>query len=352
MRAIIDGTAFEGWTAFSVSRSIETLAARFSLGATSAASLPVSRGAEIALEIIGQRVLTGYVDVVEAAIDETTHEITLSGRDKTADLVDASAVVDAQEMRDATLREIVETVVKPFGLEAVFDIGGVADEVFQRFSFQEESAYEAIERACRLRGVMATSDEMSRVVVATPGRQRATGSLEMGPSLTLAKMRLDNAGRFSSYLVYGQQPGGDYIDPAVAAGPSGAAFDAGVNRYRPKIILAEGAVDDDYADRRAQWESAVRAARATTVQVTVRGWSETVGGELWRVGRLVRTRIPPLRIDRDMIARDVAYILDGSGARTTLTLVEPGVYTPLPERQSAGDIMDEWSITFFPERHR
>jgi prophage tail gpP-like protein len=105
-----------------------------------------------------------------------------------------------------------------------------------------------------------------------------------------------------------------------------SASDAGVKRARTLVVVADDETDLAGLKKRAEWEATVRAARALTVDVTVQGWSHP--GGLWRINRVVPLRAPALRIERDLLIRDVEYSLDRGGTFTRMTLTPAEAYTP------------------------
>lgn len=333
IRLIIDGTAYMGWQELEVVRAIDAMAGRFKLRLTSIYPLPAPRGKECELWINGKRIISGYVFTVSVDVTKNRHVLNVAGRDKTADLVDADVLTESQELHGLTLKELVETIIEPFGITAIFEVN--PPERFKKFSFQQESAFEAIERACRMRGVFPSCDSDGNLVVRAYGVNRAEVGLTMGENVLQANAGYDDTDRFSHYEVYGQQPGTDGVDEEAAAGPSGRARDLGITRYRPKIIIAEAAVDSGLAQQRAEWEATVRAAKAVTVSVTVQDWSQTEGGELWRENLLVRAKLPQLGVDGDMLIREVTYSLDDSeGTKATMALVRPDAYKKQPDLEA------------------
>lgn len=338
IQLIIDGTAYMGWQELEVVRAIDAMAGRFRLRLTSIHPLPAPRGKECELFINGKQVVSGYVFTVNVDVSKSRHILTVAGRSKTADLVDADVLTESQELNGLTLKELVETIIKPFGITAIFEVNPA--ERFKKFSFQQESAFEAIERACRMRGVFPSDDEAGNLVVRAYGSTRAEVGLTMGENVLAAQANYDDTDRFSVYEVYGQQPGTDGVDEEAAAGPSGRARDLAVTRYRPKIIIAEGAVDSGLAQQRAEWEATVRAAKAVSVTVTVQDWSQTEGGELWRENQLVRAKLPQHGVDGDMLIREVSYSLDDDGTIATLALVRPDAYKKQPDLEAEENGLD------------
>lgn len=333
IQLIIDGTAYMGWQELEVVRAIDTMAGRFKLRLSSIAPLPVPRGKECELFLNGKRIIYGYSFTVNVDVTKTRHVLTVQGRDKTADLVDADVLVDSQEVHGLTLKELVETIIQPFGIAAIFEVN--PPERFKKFSFQQESAFEAIERACRMRGVFPSSDADGNLVIRAYGSSRAETGLTMGENVLQATATYDDTDRFHLYQVFGQQPGTEGVDSESAAGPAGSARDQGVKRYRPKIIIAEAAVDAGLAQQRAEWEATVRAAKAEGVTVSVQDWSQTENGELWRENQIVRAKLPHHGIDGDMLIREVTYTLNNDeGTITSLALVRPDAYKKQPDLEA------------------
>lgn len=340
IQLIIDGTAYGGWQELEVVRAIDAMAGRFKLRLSSIYPLPAPRGKNCELIINGKPIITGYIFTVGVQVTKTRHTLTIGGRDKTADLVDADVLESSQELNNLTLKELTETIVKPFGVTAIFETE--PPEKFKKFSFQQESAFEAIERACRMRGVFPSGDVEGNLVIRAYGATRAGVSLVMGENVLESSANFDDTDRFSHYEVYGQQPGTDGVDAEAAAGPSGKAKDLGVTRYRPKIIIAEAAVDAGLAQQRAEWEATVRAAKAVSISVTVQDWSQTEGGELWRENQLVKTVLPQHGINGDMLIREVTYNLDNDqGTTATLALVRPDAYKKQPDLEAEEQGIDK-----------
>lgn len=327
----INGTAYTGWHEIEVVRSIDSLAGRFRLRLTTMDPHPVPRGAKCDLLLNGNKVISGFVFNVAIDIAGSTHTLMVNGRDRTADLVDADTLIDAQEVYGLTLREIVERVCAPFKIPVSFEVP--AGRAFKKFSFQQETAFEAIERACRMRGLLPSSDAEGNLVIRNYGTERAPAGLFIGENVLEASANYDDSDRFSIYYVYGQQPGTDEVDEEAAVGPQGSARDAGVTRYRPKIILAEVAVDAGLAQARAEWEAAVRAAKATTFSCTVNDWD--VDGAPWRENQMVRAYLPQLGVDGDMLIKEVTYGLSNdSGTTTKLELVRPDAFKMQPDLEA------------------
>ncbi|EDT6434631.1 phage tail protein, partial [Salmonella enterica subsp. enterica] len=105
----ISGKVFSGWTGVSVRRSLEHLAGSFELELMMPGQpVPdgIAPGLPLKLQINGVTVITGYLDTVKHKITATSNKISITGRDKTGDLVDCSAVFKGSQWHNRTLEQI------------------------------------------------------------------------------------------------------------------------------------------------------------------------------------------------------------------------------------------------------
>jgi prophage tail gpP-like protein len=334
----VGGKIYGGWETIQVGVSIEQIAGTFSLGVSERWPGQQSRrgilpGNACTVAIGGTTVITGYVDDVNPAYGPANHSVDVVGRDATGDLVDCSAVHAGGEWQDRKLDAIVADLCRPFGItvKVATDIGAA----FTRFRIEEgESAFEAIERACRMRAVLPVSDSKGGLVLTRAGTSRAGVRLVKGENILGASGEFSWRDRFSRYTVKSQKPGLD--DESSGEQTSqifGEATDGGIGRYRPMVLLAEQAADRKAAAERAAWEANVRAARARRVNVTVQGWQETPDGPLWWPNRIVHLTDDWLDVDLDMLIAGVVLTKDGNGTLAVLSLVPPGAFALLATKK-------------------
>jgi len=326
----VNGRIYDGWKQATVTRSLDAIAGKFDLVSmdkwdAAAERWTIFPGNECRIEINGKALITGYVDKAGPFYDPESHGIKILGRDKTADLVDCSAVVKGSELRGLTLEGIAKALAKPFGVGVVAQVD--SGPVFQSFAIQPgETAWEAIERAARQRFMVITTDGEGNLVIADIGATRAADPLIEGKNIKAASGEYDYSQRFSEYIVKGQAAAqNDGWEPATVAVESRAA-DPNVKRYRPKILNAETQASDGSASNRAQLEAAARAGKSTKITVTVQGWTMS-NGELWPVNAMVRVRSPLLSIDEDLVISEVKFgVSDTSGITTEMQLTRPDAY--------------------------
>lgn len=338
----VGGRIFKGWKEVTVARSINAVSGQFGFLSTDRWSMSsdpwqIHPGDECRVELNGVPMITGWVDVVAPSYDEGAHAIAVAGRDRTADLVDCSAVVPSCEIRGMDLEGVARLLCKPFGIE-VTDRASLT-EIFPSVSIQPgETAWECLERCLRQREAIITTDGEGRLIIDAVGRIRADESLREGENILSASSELDYSMRFSEYIVRWQEPsrGTEDSDPwaEVQHAVQGRATDGNVKRYRPMILTAESQVYEGAAITRAAKEARKRAGESTEVRVAVQGWTQE-SGELWTINSMVHVKSPTLYLDHDLVLSDVEFRLSGSGTVTSLTLRDPDAFLLLEKEKSA-----------------
>lgn len=344
VRLQVNGRTFEGWKSARVTRGIECIAGSFEVSVSdrwagtgsTPASWPIAEEDEVVVSLGADPVITGYVDRRTVSISATSHALTIAGRDRAGDLVDCSAVLKKWEFRNANLLTVVKQIAKGLGIEVQLQPGIALPKPLAKLTVDPgDSAFDAIERACRMAGVLPMSVG-GKVVLTRAGAARATTALVEGKNVLQASYEANAAGRFSRYVVLGQHQATDEFFGAEAAAVKGEAKDLGVRRSeRVLLVRPEGSVTKEYARRRAEWEAKVRASRADDVSVTVQGWRQG-SGAIWPLNALVQVRCPSLGVNGEMLITQVTHAKGDDGTTTSLTLARPDAFIPEPVVAKAG----------------
>lgn len=331
---LIGGQLYAGWTKVGVTRAMDAAAGTFNLSVTDRWSpndrpWPITPGDACEVRLGGETVITGYVDLARPSYGAESHAIEVQGRDKSEDMVDCSAVHDPDEWRGIDLLQLAQILGQPFGITARAEtsVGAAFDLVKLQHG---ESALEALTRHAKMRKVLVMPDGRGGILLTRTGTRRAAVELVQGKNILSAEGTLDASERFSQYLVKGQAGYSEETDGEVEAHASGAATDAGVTRYRPLLIVADTGANDATAQERATWEANTRLGKAAEAAITIQGWRQAPGGALWEPNTLVRVRSDWLRLDGEMLVRQVTFSKSASGTTTKLDVVSPQAYEPEP----------------------
>lgn len=334
LELLVGGQLYAGWEKIGVTRAMDAAAGTFSLTVTdrwSPNSKPweINPGDECTVRIGGETVISGFVDIVRPSYGASSHSIEVQGRDRSADMVDCSAVHEPDEWRNISLTRLAEILGKPFGVtvKAEADVGAVIDLVKLQ---QGETAFEALNRYAKMRKILVMPDGKGGILLTRTGTQRAAVELVQGNNILEASGTLDVSERFSEYTVKGQGQFSEETDGETEAHVLATAKDIGVKRYRPLIVVADTEATTATAQERATWEANTRLGASAKGTITVQGWRQQAGGALWLPNLLVRIRSTWMRLDGEMLIREVTFTKDGGGTKTQLGVVSPQAFEPEP----------------------
>lgn len=332
---IINGAKYGGWKEVEITRSMETLSGRFRLGLTErwpgqTISRPIRLSDTCAVRIGSDTVITGYVDDIEQSYDAANHTLTITGRDKSGDLVDCSAKHSPGQWKNQPLEAIAQDLTKPFGINVKTEVP--TGERFKTFAIEQgETVHEVIERLCKLRGLLCIPDGKGDIIITRTDKAKSAVALITGENILKGSIKLSAIDQFSDITVKGQTEGSDTVKPKVNTSPSAESKDTSVKRQRPLLLLAEGQADGSICQKRADWETAIRKAKGFEVQYAVTGWRQGHTGPLWEINQRVRVRDKVFKVDESLIISGLTFRLDDQGGRITeLTLAKPEAFAPNP----------------------
>lgn len=336
LELIVNGRRYQGWKAVRVTRSIESLAGSFALEvndrwANQRDPWPIAEEDACRVEIEGIAVIDGFIDERDSSLAGTSRALSYTGRDRSAVLVDCSTILDRWTFRNANILDVARQIAAPFGIEVSIQAGLQLPPPKPKIVVQPgDRAFDVLQREAVVSGVLLVSDGAGGVLITRAGARRANTSLIEGRNVLAASVKYSATERYRRYVVATQIPGTDEASGA-ATRVRAEAIDEGVRRSeRVLMILPEAGITADYARRRADWEARIRAARAETVSVTVLGWRQPAG-PLWPVNTLVRTQVPSIGINGDMLISGAEHSLSAEGETTQLRLVRPDAFSPEPQ---------------------
>jgi prophage tail gpP-like protein len=335
----IAGQDYQDYTDFHCSYGLEQFARQFSIGfsskwkgaALSLGVFPFEEGAACELLVDGETVLDGFIDDIPVDYDGTSQRFSISGRSWTGHMVDASAVHKTGAWKNADLLTIANDIAAPFGVTCKVPSGVILDEVLEPFRKwaidQEETAYDCIQRAAKMRGIYLTSDAARNVLMTRATKlDRTVTVLKRGSGLAnIIRGRREGrfSERYSEYIIKAQNAGDDTWYAADATSKLfHRARDPQVTSYRPLIIVSDGQGAKPDLALRAAWEMNVRAGRSRRVTYEVNGLHKQEGG-VWQANELVMVDDPAFDIQGEMLIASVSLKRSNGGTSTSLELANP-----------------------------
>ena len=318
-----NGKEFSGWTHARLSMGIEMVASGFTLGVTqfpnSTGNLPRWVGQEpCKVKINGETLITGFIDIVAEKYANRSHAIEISGRDKTADLVDCSDMMNI--FSNKNLPDIAREICTKFNIPVTGGKNLPRRDIF--VPQIGDTLWNELSRLAALDKVILLPNAKGGLLITTAGAGGAMpGALNFPDSGVISASQMINwQDRFSNITALAQ---GD----ATANAQKGVAIDHRVNRYRPYVVHAEIMAAGESIKNRAKWELAIREGKCYRWRFTVPGWMQN--GVIWQPNKTVKIVAPPFGLDRKLLIASVEFLLDqNSGKMTNLELVLPTAFNP------------------------
>lgn len=314
---LIDDSEYSGWKTVSIEKSLASFASEFSLSVTERwrgqnQRWRITPGSKCELRINGIPDIIGYVDSENISIENAQHDITVGGRSILGDLVDCSTTIEGGNFQNISALKIAQTIAEPFGIPV--SLAADESEIFIDFDIQQgESAAEAIVRAAKKRKLL--------VIEKGEGIQLGleTRPVRLPSKYKTAYVTINHEKRFSRYWCKGQQPGPQYSDPTIASEQSGEAIDGTVNRYRPKMIIAQGAADADTCRQVAEWTMNHSLGESVSLQIIYQGLFNG-DGDLWQLGQTAEIDEPLLGPRGQYVVYSLSRsVSESSGTISTIT---------------------------------
>jgi len=346
MRLEVNGVQYTNFTSAKCQIRLDSLSNSFSFNAVAPGgqALPFKATDPCSVIVDGEKVLTGNIEIVSVDYDGTDHIIAVSGRDKTADLLDSTiGNIDDLGGENLTLKALIEQVIAHVGASIA-----VIDEASpEPYSAAEDiaapepgdNAFSFIETYARKRQVLLTSNGDGNIVITTNSGIKAAGAVQhiIGAednNVMQSNFSYDTTGRYNAYrMASGLNPvpsnnAGD-IDLAALVSQGGGVFDDEIRAGRQLVLVAEAPFSDSNCESRAKWEANIRKARGLIYSATVPLFR--VGGDsgnLWAINRLYRIVDDYVGKSESMLCNSVEFSYDvDSGRNTSLGFVGKKAYT-------------------------
>jgi prophage tail gpP-like protein len=293
-----------------------TVAAELGASATNAT---FSVGTEITISLSGDLVLTGHVDTREPSFAGRKAEIFVSGRSKSADLVDGSAEHETGQFEDKDPLEIAQEISSEYG--AKWESDQQLEKIEQYQITPGESCFRCVEKLTRQQGMTITGTPEGNAKITKAGSDR-NGPLLEGVNILSGTAHHNGKNRYSKIVVRGQRPFGHGDDNLEI---EEQAEDGSVRRHRTIILVQDEDTTKDRAKKRAKNRKNRAAGDALKATISTQGFRDD-GGKLWTPGALTYTESPFLDISQDMLIEKVVYRQSANGSIATLSLVDPQAY--------------------------
>jgi prophage tail gpP-like protein len=325
----VNGFNYSGWLSIEIKKSVRALSGMFSLKVTDSWSIKkkgwiIVPGDYCELFIGSELMISGHIDDLEYAINPSSREITVTGRDKTGDLVDCSIDSKHSDFKNITLNALLQRLCSPFGIKVINETS--INPQIESFGYnQGSSVYDAIDELSKKYGFVACSTPDGNLSIPRIGEIFALDYIEEGVNLFDGSVKFDHKDRFSRYVLKGQVVPSDNFFGEAANAAAGVTTDPEVKRYRPKVINSSGSSTGSNLLKRSEWEMNLRSSKSTAGSVSLKGWRQR-SGSLWKENTMINYKSNYLGLETQLLIGDITYSLDDKGRRVTFDLMRKEVF--------------------------
>jgi prophage tail gpP-like protein len=340
---IVGGAEYHGWTQVLVSRAITQACSAFQVSLNDAADLRVDvrPGQECEIRYGADTLITGAIDAVEINYAADSHDIAISGRSKTRDVIDSW--LDPLQFRGLGVEEIIRRIARQFGVGVTIagdasglqmSTGGFSVVPDQDFAVQASDglAFGAIQDAAGRAGWYLSDSPTGDLVLSRTAGTVSQNEIVVVPGNNVnvlgCSYRNDESNRYNTYRVIGQNTPTDDSFGLDTAQIMAEVTDPDIGRNRLRIITAETGLTTVQAQTRAIQERQAAIAESFGIEYVVQGWRGSAS-VLWRENQIVNVRDEILGVRRPLLIDTVNYIQDVAGGTTCrLSLVLPEARQP------------------------
>ncbi len=327
---IVGGEEITVWQNISLTLRAEGFPNSFSTSMSAPSSLKIKAGDACTVLLGDDKVITGWVDRLTESGGVSSHDIEVTGRGLTQDLVDCGAEWPSHQMIGGDALTIATNLGLPYSIGVDLAEGASAGPQVPQWALNYgETPADIIQRLARNAGLLAYEDARGRVQLANVGQTTAASGIEYGNNVESWTLEKTMDQRFSEYICCGESmdsmmelPGGTFFDKAT---------DPNVLRHRRTYLVLESVADDPFpfTSRKAKWEAARRAGRGLVVTATVDSWRDSAK-KLWKPNTLVPVKLPG-RSGEPLCLSEVTFRRSSeTGTVAILTLMPKEAFVPEP----------------------
>ena len=282
--------------------------------------------------------ITGVIDSVSPSEDADSSTVSVSGRDRTCDIVDSDLPEGISLSGDFTLVTVIEKVLTALGLTDIKVVNQIEDlRAFTKADIVsaevDKNCFDFINEYAQKVSAILTTNAEGNIVITRAGTDRYSDKLlnDIGNeenNIISSSAGYDYSQRYYKYIVYSQsnantQTTNVSIDNVAQ---KGIAIDDEIRESRVMVIKANNACGSSNCQEIATLEANVRRANSLKYSCEVYGF-ESNDKQLWKVNKLIQVYDVDNDIDSELLIKGVTFNIGNNGSTTSLELALADAYT-------------------------
>lgn len=332
IKLLVNDKIYTGWKTATITKSIDSCSGSFSFTIIPAEKFTfneLQKNAKCTVYIDDIKLIDGFIDQISMALNNSSVEYKITGRDKTCDIID-SEFEKSKSFSNKTLLQLVSEICKPFNI-SVTSFANFIDHKSSYVSEAGETFFEFISKAAKSFDVLLVPSYDGNLIIGKPATTNSTvDSLVYGKNLLTFDIAGDYTNRFNKYIVKGDAKKNGNPWGNSGSSTNGIAYDEEVRTTRVKVFKADSAETQSTAKNRAAWEATTAASKSEACTASVVGFYQS-NGALWEYNKMifVDVNIYNFSIKDFRLISSVTYTADSSGMITIFTLKRPDTYKQL-----------------------
>lgn len=342
----VNGQPYTQFDSASVGLRLDALSNTFNfqLASQDGNPLPFRGGEACEITVDRVKVLTGFIEIVEVDYSGNRHNISISGRDKTGDLLDSTLDSISDLSAPITLKQLIERVISSLGLniEVIDNLNPDPFNQAEDIAAPEpgQNAFDFLEQYSRKRQALLSSNADGNIVITQAQATFVNAPLRnvvgsdtnniIGGSVSYDTTGRFNRYKFSSALNAVALNFAGTVSLGDVVSQNGEFTDTDTvltGRNRQLILIAEEGFSNAQNQARAQWEANIRKARSRVYSVVVNGFRNAQNA-LWNTNTLISIVGSFAGINARMLINNATFNFDlETGSTTTLGFVNENAYT-------------------------
>jgi prophage tail gpP-like protein len=307
----INGIKYTGWQSINVSKSIENLSGQFSFQSSVKDVLangrrfienPIKAQDEARIFVEDDLLISGTIESLGISFDSSSHSVSVSGRDKTGDLIDSSIIQKTYTVYSKA--------------------GSLKTE-------KGDTIFSFIDRYAQKLQVLINTDSDGNLIITREGVEGVGGAListkgNPNNNILNANIQITTNERFRFIEVFAQEDNNNFGINTVLQ--KGAAEDEVVRNPRRIRIDYGDTASSNFLRDLAKWNINVKRAKGQRYNCRVQGYFNA-DGKIWRPNTLVEVNDDKCQLNGRFLIQGVTYSKSLQGSFTDLSIVNQGAFT-------------------------
>lgn len=297
-----NGKLYSGYETLSISKSMDSISDTFSINIFKGDEIDIS-GNDL-IQIINEKKVffTGYVDKYNLGISDVQKPLSISGRSKTADLIDCMVETNKQ-YNNQTPTQIINDLCKPFGITVSTIL--TLDILLVFNTKVEETYFSAINRLCKQYNILPISDENGNLKLIKNEKNKIARTIK-DKDFTDIQYSQNFTNRYSNYIYKKEF--------AIKEATPSNIKDEEIERYRPFVgVNNEEKTNEDLSN----WKKNNDKSNSVNLSVSLNDWDTSIN-EIVEIKSVI--------IQNSFLAKNITYNSDNNGTTSVITFIDKDLY--------------------------